>query len=111
MPAEGIHLTALREAIALPEFPSAARACTTRYESAARLGAIALDLPYYDRYLAEVARYAFRMKPRPSALGSVVHERAAVGIALEVLERARHSRSDRLAAVALGLVSHCSMDR
>lgn len=111
MPAEGIHITALREAIASEAFPPAARACTTRHEGAARLGAVALDLPYFDRYLAEVARYALGLRPRPSPFGHVVHERAAVGIALSVLERARGARSDRLAALGLGLVSHASMDR
>lgn len=111
MPAEGIHLTALREAIAAPMFPVSARACTTRYEGAARLGAIALDLPYFDRYLGEVVRYALGIKLRPSPLGSVVHDGAAIGIAFSILERARELRSDRLAALGLGLVSHCSMDR
>src|SRR5262245_34172741 len=110
MPAEGIHMTALREAMASSDTPSAARACTTRYEAAARFGAIALDLPYYDRYLEEVARYALGLKARPSPLGGVVHERAAVAIAVSVLEQARATRSDRLAAVGLGLVSHSAMD-
>lgn len=111
MPAEGIHLTALREAVAAVGFPAKARAITTRYEGAARLGAIAHDLPYFDRYLAEVIRYATKRPARPSAFGSVVHERAAVDIAMFVLERARTLRSDRLAALGLGLVSHAAMDR
>ncbi len=111
MPAEGIHLTALREAIAAPGFPAAARRCTTRHEDAARLGSIAHDLPYFDRYLAEVVRYATKRKPRPSEFGSIVHERAAVDIAMHVLETARARRSDRLAALGLGLVSHAAMDR
>lgn len=111
MPAEGIHLTSLREAVAAPGFPAKARAVTTRYEGAARLGAIAHDLPYFDRYLAEVVRYATKRKPRPSAFGNIVHERAAVDIAMFVLERARERRSDTLAVLGLGLVSHAAMDR
>lgn len=111
MPAEGIHLTALREAIASPSFPAAARRATTRHEAAARLGSVVLDLPYFDRYLAEVARYALKRPPRPSPFGQKIHEEAAVPVARAVLERARETRSDRLAAVALGLVSHASMDR
>lgn len=111
VPAEGIHLTSLREAIAAPGFPAGARGCTTRHEDAARLGAIAHDLPYFDRYLVEVVRYATKRRPRPSEFGSVVHDRAAVDIALSVLDRARALRSDRLAALALGLVSHAAMDR
>jgi hypothetical protein len=56
MPAEGIHQTALREAGArmVPE----ARRCLIREEDAGRLGAVLLDLAYFDRYLEEVVRYA-----------------------------------------------------
>lgn len=111
MPAEGIHLTALREAVARSAFPAAARACVTRHEPVARLGAIALDLPYFDGYVAEVVRYVVGRRPKPSAAGAVVHDGAAIGIAFAVLERARVYRSDRLAALGLGLVSHIAMDR
>src|SRR4051794_19853891 len=111
MPAEGIHLTALREAIASPAFPGAARACTTRYESAARLGAIALDFPYFDHYVSEVVRYVLGIKPRSSPLGGIVHDGAAIAVTFSILEQARARRSDVLAAVGLGLASHCSMDR
>lgn len=111
MPAEWIHLTALRESVSVARFPADARRCATRYEDAARLGAIAPDLPYFDRYLEEVARYVIGLAPRGSPWGSIVHERAAVGIAVSVLERARERGSDRLRALGLGLVSHASMDR
>lgn len=111
MPAEGIHLTALREAAARASFPAGARACLARHEGEGRLGAIALDLPYFDRYLLEVVRYAVGRRPKPSALGGVVHDGAAVGIAFAVLERARVYRSERLAAIGLGMVSHIAMDR
>ncbi len=111
MPAEGIHLTALREAVARSTFPADARACVTRHEATARLGAIALDLPYFDGYLAEVVRYLIGRRPKPSAAGAVVHDGAAIGITLAVLDRARVYRSGRLAALGLGLVSHVAMDR
>lgn len=111
MPAECVHLTALRESVASSRLCTEARRCTTRHEDAARLGAVALDLPYFDRYLEEVARYVIGRPPRGSPWGSLVHERAAVGIAVYVLERARLDRSDRLGALGLGLVSHAAMDR
>jgi hypothetical protein len=111
MPAEGIHLTSLREACAGPAVSPAARRCATRWEDAARMGAVMLDLPYFDRYAEEVARYVIRASPRPSAWGAEVHERAAVAMLGAALDRARSERSDRLAAVALGLASHASIDR
>ena len=111
MPAEGVHLTALREARASDGLPAAARGGVTRYAAAARRGAVLLDFPYFDGYVAEVLRYALRLRPKPAALGGVVHEEAAVPLALAVLERARVYRSERLAAVGLGLVSHAALDR
>jgi hypothetical protein len=111
MPAEGIHLTALREAALHARLPVAARACLARHEAEGRLGAIALDLPYFDHYLLEVVRYAVGRRPKPSALGAAVHDGAAIGIAFAVLDRARVYRDERLAALGLGLVSHIVMDR
>jgi hypothetical protein len=81
MPAEGIHQTALREAAAHPRLGTEARRCLVREEDAGRLGAVLLDLAYFDRYLEEVVRYAARRPPRTSRWGNVVHEEAAVPIA------------------------------
>lgn len=111
MPAEGIHLTALREAAAHARFPAAARACLVRHEAEGRLGAIALDLPYFDGYVAEAVRYVVGRRPSPAVLGGVVHDGAAIGVVTAILERARVYRSERLAAIGLGLVSHVAMDR
>jgi hypothetical protein len=111
MPAEGIHLTALREALTLSTLPVGARRCALQHEDAARMGAVMLDLPYFDHYEEEVVRYLLRRAPRSSPFGAVVHDQAAVTLALGVLARARAARSDALAAMALGLFSHCALDR
>lgn len=111
MPAEGVHLTSLREAAASPRLPGAARKLTVRYEDAARLGAVLPDLPYFDGYAGEVIRYALHIRPRPSPWGNVVHERAAVSIVGHLLAAARRARSDVLAALALGATSHAAIDR
>ena len=111
MPAEGIHLTSLREARAAAPLPPAARRALVRFEDEGRAGAVILDLPYFDHYAEEVARYALRLAPRPSPHGGVVHEAAAVKILLSTLEAARRGRSEALAAVALGLASHAVIDR
>jgi hypothetical protein len=111
MPAEGIHLTALREAAFSGALAAEPRQTIVRYEDAARLGAIVLDLPYFDRYLEEVVRYALRLPPQASPWGAAVHERAAVPIVRALLERARRERSQRLLALALGAASHAALDR
>lgn len=111
MPAEGIHLTALREAVALGALPPAARRACLRFEPAARLGAIAPDLPYFDRYLEELARYALRRPARASGWGALIHDGGAVSLVREVADAARRTRSELVAALALGLASHASIDR
>jgi len=111
MPAEGIHLTSLAEARASFKLAPAARAALVRHQDEGRAGAIVLDLPYFDRYAVEVVRYAAKLAPRPSPFGSVVHERAAVPILLALLDEARAARSEALAAMALGVASHATIDR
>jgi hypothetical protein len=111
MPAEGIHLTALREAVVQGALATPARRCAVRFEAAARLGAVGPDLPYFDRYTEELVRYAVQRPARPSAWGARIHGGGAIDLVNVVLERARQDRSDLLAALAMGLASHCSIDR
>ncbi len=111
VPAEGIHQTSLREASASQRLAPAARRCLVRYDDAGRLGAILLDLPYFDRYVEEVIRYVARLRPLPSRWGDAVHHVAAVPIVFSMLARSRRERSPELAAVALGLASHAAIDR
>lgn len=111
MPAEGIHLTALREATLLGALATPARRCVLRFEQAARLGAIGPDLPYFDRYGEELVRYVARRPARASAWGARVHDGGAIALVAVVLEHARRERSDLLAALAMGLASHASIDR
>lgn len=109
MPAEGVHLTALREAAALAAPPL--RRALVRWDDAGRLGAVLLDLAYFDRYAEEVARYALRLPPRASRWGDAIHTQRAVEILLALLGEARRSRSARVAAIALGVASHVAIDR
>lgn len=111
MPAEGIHLTALREAIAAPGLAAHARRRLVRREDGARLGAVLVDLPYFDRYLGEVARYALGVPARPSPWGARLHEGGAVPLLVALLDAARGERDPTLGAVALGLASHLAIDR
>lgn len=118
MPAEGIHLTALREASASPRLDSAARQRLVRREDAARLGALLVDLPYFHRFAGEVVRYLAGIPAKPSPWGPALHERGGAVLLLhELVALARRERerdaglAADLAAIALGLASHASMDR
>jgi hypothetical protein len=111
VPAEGIHLTALREAQALPQLDAPVRRRLVRRDDAARLGALLVDLPYFDRFAGEVVRYVLGIPARPSPWGADLHEGAAIALLDGVLRAARRGRDEALAAVALGLASHLAMDR
>jgi hypothetical protein len=111
VPAEGIHLTALREAMAAPALGAAARRRIARHEDAARLGALLVDLPYFDRYLGEVVRYLAGVAARPSPWGARLHEGGAVALMRALLAVARVDPDPRIGAIALGLASHVAIDR
>jgi hypothetical protein len=111
VPAEGIHLTALREAMAAPALDGAVRRLLVRRDDAARFGAVLPDLPYFDRYAAEVVRYVTGLPARPSRWGAAIHEGGAVALLGSLLAIARRERDDVLGAIALGVASHCAIDR
>ncbi|HEX7843106.1 MAG TPA: zinc dependent phospholipase C family protein [Kofleriaceae bacterium] len=111
MPAEAIHLTALREAMASPGLAAPVRRRLVRRDDAARFGALLPDLAYFHRYVAEVIRYVAHVPPRPSPWGAAIHDGGAVALLGSLLAIARRERDDDLAAIALGLASHCAIDR
>jgi hypothetical protein len=111
VPAEAIHLTALREAMASPALAPSVRRRLVRRDDAARFGALVPDLPYFHRYLLEVLRYVTRRPAAPSRWGAAIHDGGAVALLASVLTIARRERDDDLGAIALGLASHCAIDR
>ncbi|HTJ45809.1 MAG TPA: hypothetical protein VL463_27085 [Kofleriaceae bacterium] len=111
MPAEMVHLTALREALASPRIDAGVRRRAVRREDAAKLGAVLVDLPYFHRYVEEVVRYAIGAAARPSAWGTELHDGGAIALLGGVLEVARRRRDDTIAATAIGLASHLAIDR
>jgi hypothetical protein len=111
MPAEGIHLTALREALAAPQLDASVRRRIIRREEGARLGALLVDLPYFDHYAGEVVRYALGIAARPSPWGALLHDGGAVALLGAVLRGARGSGDATVAAIGLGLASHLAIDR
>lgn len=111
MPAEGIHLTAVREAMASPILDASVRRRLVRHDDAARLGAILVDLPYFHRYTGEVVRYVTGAPARPSHWGAALHDGGAISLLDALIDVARRERDDTIAAIALGLASHCAIDR
>lgn len=111
MPAEGIHLTALREAMASPGLTTSVRRRLIRRDDAARLGALVPDLAYFRRYLIEVIRYVAGIPAQPSPWGTAIHDGGAVALLDSMLTIARRERDEDLDAIALGLASHCAIDR
>ncbi len=111
MPAEGIHLTALREATSATALSTPARQLLLRHGEEARLGALLVDLPYFYRFAAEVVRYVARRPPRPSRWGAELHQGGAVTLLHKLVEQARSTRDAALGAIALGLASHLAIDR
>ncbi|HSK02769.1 MAG TPA: zinc dependent phospholipase C family protein [Kofleriaceae bacterium] len=113
MPAEGIHLTAVREATAAPDLDATVRRRLVRHDDAARFGAIVPDLPYFHRYAIEVVRYVTGLPAQPSPWGAAIHGEGGGALMLlgSLLEVARRERDDLLGAIALGVASHCAIDR
>jgi hypothetical protein len=111
MPAEGIHLTAVREATAATGLAASVRKRLVRHDDAARFGAILVDLPYFHQFALEVLRYLAGVPAQPSRWGAELHDGGAVELLFALLDVARRERDDVLAAIALGVASHCSIDR
>ena len=111
MPAEAVHLSALQDSAPLVA-AEAARALGA-HPGAARLGAVLVDLPYFERFPIELAGYVLRRPPRPSAWGDRFHRAAPSRVGFELLRAARATSGPErapLLALALGYVSHCAVD-
>jgi hypothetical protein len=117
VPAEAIHLSVFQDSLA--RSGAARHTATAELFALGRLGAVAIDLPYFDRFPISVARYLLRMTTATSAWGNLFHERAPVQVTKLLLRSARALRAQagnreaaqRLQAFALGFTSHIAVDR
>ena len=118
MPAEAIHLSALDDTlVALPLRLRATLVAPATWP-VAKLGAMFVDLPYYEGITGTLLRHTLGLPPRPSSWGDVLHQRApiALGVRLGELgvalqrQRALHKQGDALVALALGYISHAAVD-
>ncbi|MBK7863607.1 MAG: hypothetical protein IPJ65_34375 [Archangiaceae bacterium] len=103
MPAEAVHLSAFADS-----------RVTVPHVEAARLGALFVDLPYFESFPLSVARYLFKRPPATSRWGDVTHQKAPIAVGRGLMEEGvRLGGADGawLRSLALGYVSHAAVDR
>lgn len=120
MPAEAIHLSALADSLAAADASTRAAAGLDDRERGAllRLGAVMIDLPYFDRFALGVARYLLGRPLATSPVGDAFHRQRPVELGKRLLQRAAELRAhrasardgERLLSVALGYFSHVAVD-
>lgn len=101
-----LHVTlAMRAADAAPDPAARAAALCHPYDYA--LGAVLIDLPYYDRLWRTALVLATRRPLRHHPLGGALHRRSPASLCLALLEAAR-TEAER--AVGLGCLTHLAVD-
>jgi hypothetical protein len=118
MPAEAVHLSALEDT--LREAPAGLRAAVAdpRLLAALRLGALFVDLPYFQSVGSSLLRHALGLAPRPCPWGDRLHQEAPIrfgrllGEAGARLRRSPPTREagDFLILLAVGYFSHAALD-
>lgn len=119
MPAEAVHLSALHDT--LPALPAAWQrlATTGPTHEAARIGAIFVDLAYFESFATAVFNYLIKRPQRPSPWGERFHHRTPIRLGLALAEAgatlrrqsSRREEGEFLLALGLGYFSHVAVDR
>jgi hypothetical protein len=120
MPAEAVHLSALADSFHAVD-ASLRRAVgfdDPERHQLLRLGAVMIDLPYFDRFALGVARYLLRRPLATSSMGDAFHRNRPVELGKRLLRRVAELRAhrasardgERLLSVALGYFSHVAVD-
>lgn len=121
MATEAVHMTALHESVNGVVDPVAGEVMSVvrRHRSLARLGAVLVDLAYFERFPIAFARYVAGAPQARSAWGDTFHERGPNELLEALLHRVRDGRASHAAggpgreqvlAVCLGLASHLAVD-
>lgn len=118
MPAEAIHLTALDDT--LVALPAALRRELVRPDTLAclRLGAMFVDLPYFEAIATTLLSHALGLTPRPQPWGDIFHQRAPIALGVRLGElgalmrgsKELRAAGDAVRALALGYMSHAAVD-
>jgi Zinc dependent phospholipase C len=116
MPVEAIHVSAFSDSLTGSLAP--ARLRQGPLNALAKLGALVIDFPYFERFPLGVLRYLLKQPTAQSAWGDVLHKGTPVRAAVSMLQAARSLRAEgkseqaeRVLAFALGFVSHLAVDR
>ena len=100
MPAEGVHFSALAD--------------SGLSSGAARVGAIFVDLPYFERFPLALLRYVLEWGPAASRWGDTTHHKAPIAVGRGLMEEAKKLGGEDgawLHELALGYISHAAVDR
>ncbi len=116
MPAEAIHLSAFADSLVDSDAEATLRA-KPLFELA-RLGALTIDFPYFERFPLAVLRYLLARPLAVSSWGDLFHKERPVSIGKNLLFTAKHlsgnksTRDDaqRVLALGLGFLSHIAVD-
>lgn len=117
MPVEAVHLSGLADSLA-GSSAWVRRATSGQHQAAARLGALFVDLPYFDRFAWAVIRYALKRPQAHSVWGDVFHQKTPIalgrlfgeaGVRLAAKTATRQA-GETLTALALGYISHAALD-
>jgi len=101
-----LHVTlAMRAAEATDD--AEARSIARRHPHDYALGAVLVDLPYYDRLVLAALLMALRRPLRHPPFGADLHRRSPAGLCLALLDAAR---TDAERALGLGALTHHAVD-
>ncbi len=117
MPVEAVHQSALVDSLVCAS-AWVRRATAGPYRNATRLGAMFVDLPYFDRFALAVVRYALRRPQEYSHWGEVFHQKTPIALGRRLGEAGRRLSASTateeagktLMALALGYFSHAAVD-
>jgi hypothetical protein len=119
MPAEAVHLSALEDSLARAGSRlGAAAAGDEELRALARLGAVLIDLAYFDHFAVGVLRYLIGQPLATSPVGDRLHREGPVRLGKLLLlhaaalgaRAATRRDGERLRALALGWFSHVAVD-
>jgi hypothetical protein len=101
-----LHVTLAMRAAEAADDPLA-RSISRRHPHDYALGAVLVDLPYYDRLLRTALFMALRRPLRHLPFGTALHRRSPAGLCLALLDAAR---TDAERALGLGALTHHAVD-
>lgn len=118
MPAEAIHLSALHDTLADAGPLVTALTAGPQLREAARLGAIFVDLPYFESFPRALLNYVLHRPQRPSPWGDTFHHCTPIAVGRTLAEAgaqlqrhaATRSAGHSLQALAIGYFSHAAVD-